>query len=98
MTLCIEMVFMLPLTNSDLKKFRSYQGNSVKDLLRAMRNKVSKWEQVKRGGGLGCDVSVRQQKQCSYSNIGDHATQGPATCAAVFTGTAGQRIAVQAIS
>lgn len=26
---------------SDLRKYRAYQGNSVRDLLRALRNKVS---------------------------------------------------------
>lgn len=32
--------FRLSLSLIDLRKFRSYKGGSVRDLLRAMRNKV----------------------------------------------------------
>lgn len=32
---------VLSLSFADLRKFRSYKGGSVRDLLRAMRNKVS---------------------------------------------------------
>lgn len=34
---------MDPLITSDLRKYRGYQGNSVRDLLRALRNKVLKY-------------------------------------------------------
>lgn len=30
-----------PSITSDLRKYRAYQGNSVRDLLRALRNKVN---------------------------------------------------------
>lgn len=31
---------------ADLRKFRSYKGGSVRDLLRAMRNKVGMYSEV----------------------------------------------------
>ena len=37
----IELSFSL---FSDLRKFRSYRGSSLRDLLRAMRNKVSDYQ------------------------------------------------------
>lgn len=40
--------------STDLKRFRSYKGTSVRDLLRAVRNKVCSraWEGPGRWGGL----------------------------------------------
>lgn len=42
---------------ADLRRFRSYKGTSVRDLLRAMRNKV-----CSRASGLGKALGVRQTR------------------------------------
>lgn len=39
---------------ADLKRFRSYKGTSVRDLLRAMRNKVCSSAWVGLGSGMPC--------------------------------------------
>lgn len=48
MGLCFNEVCFIFLCHIDLRKFRSYKGSSVRDLLRAMRNKVRVYSNARR--------------------------------------------------
>lgn len=52
--------FPFSLSLADLRKFRSYKGGSVRDLLRAMRNKVGKSSQV---------LTLKEMSICCYIDL-----------------------------